>query len=71
MKRGAGPIANLCNKTMLQRIDVKILDIASLVGHAADQMLPKPTLPNTAFVARETSDAALFLFWQGLAQSDS
>ena len=59
MKRGMRPIANLRNEAMFQRVDVAIFDMAGVIRLVANQMLPKPTLPNAAFVARDTSGAEL------------
>lgn len=45
------PIANATNQGVLDRINVAILDMASVVGVVSDQMLPKTTLPDAAFAA--------------------
>lgn len=49
---------------MLHGIDITIFDVAAVVGFIADQVLPEPSLPDTAFVARDTRIAAPILFWQ-------
>src|SRR5262245_41955661 len=46
------PVSHATDKTVPERINVAIFDMAGVVRVVADQVLPKPALPNAALVAR-------------------
>lgn len=49
MKRGWHPVAHPRNETVLNRIDVHIIDMPGKIAFIPYRMLPVPTLPNRAF----------------------
>src|ERR1700751_3166220 len=58
------PIAHACDEPMLDRIDMAIFDVASIIGLIADQVFPKTALPDAALIAREANCAPPLLFRQ-------
>ncbi|KIU45223.1 hypothetical protein QU42_14535 [Bradyrhizobium sp. UASWS1016] len=64
MKRRMWPIAYPCDMPMLQRINVAVLNMTRVIGLVAYQVFPEPTLPDSAFVARDTNVAELFVLWK-------
>jgi hypothetical protein len=64
MKRGVRPVADPRDQAVLERIDVAILDMASIVGLIPDHMFPEPPLPDAALAAHLADGAQPFLFRQ-------
>ena len=64
MKRGIRPIAYPRNEAVLERIDMAVFDVACVIGLVADQVLPEPALPDTAFIAGNTNGAEPLLLRQ-------
>ncbi len=46
------------HQAVLDQVDVTILDVASEILMVADQVLPKPTLPDASFAARHAHRAS-------------
>lgn len=69
MKRRVWPVSNAAHQPVLDGIDVAILNMTSVVGFVTDQMLPKTTLPNAAFLARFVRRAASFIHGQRLSEA--
>jgi hypothetical protein len=68
MKRGVRPIAYARDETVLERVDIAILDVARVVGFITYQVLPEPALPDAALVACHANCAAGFLLGNALAK---
>ena len=64
------PIAHAGDETVLDRIDVAILDVAAEIFIVADEMLPEPALPDAAFAARDADRAARLGLRNGLGEGD-
>jgi len=58
------PVAHALDQAVLERIDVAIFDMARVIGVIADEMLPKPPLPDAALAARPANGTELIPFWQ-------
>jgi hypothetical protein len=69
MKRRVRPIADPPDQTMLDRIDVAILNMPSIIGLVADQMLPKSALPDATFAACKADRTELFLLWKRFGEA--
>ena len=52
--RRVRPIFNPLHVTVFERIDVTIINVIRVITVIANHMLPKPTLPQTAFTACDT-----------------
>ena len=46
------PVTDAAHQAVLDRIDVAVFDMAAEIVLVADQMFPKPALPDAAFAAR-------------------
>ena len=64
MKGGVRPIAHARDETVLERVDVTILDVARVVGFVTYQVLPEPALPDAALVTRYANCIESFLLGQ-------
>ena len=48
MNRTVRPIHRSCDMTMLDRIDVDVIDVPGEIIFIGDEMFPKPALPHAA-----------------------
>jgi len=64
------PIADAGDQAVLDRIDIAVLDVAAEILIVADQMLPKPTLPDASFAARNAHGASQFGVGNGFGEAD-
>jgi len=49
VKGGIRPVDHARNQTMLERIDMNVVDMAGEVAVVADGVLPEPSLPQAVF----------------------
>jgi hypothetical protein len=68
MKRGVRPIAHTRDETVLERIDITILDVARVVGFVTYQVLPEPALPNARSLRAMRTALRVSCFGNALAK---
>ncbi len=66
MERRIRPISHAFYRTMLDGIDVNVIDMRGVVALITNRMLPKAALPNATLSSRGTGRGQLFRFWQRL-----
>jgi hypothetical protein len=54
------PIAHRSRVSMLDRIDVDVVDVMAKIGLVAHRMFPVASLPHTAFASRDAHGGAIF-----------
>src|SRR5436190_24121782 len=62
-------IADAGDQAMLERVDVTIFDMTSIVRLIADRMLPEAALPDAAFATRRANGAEPLLPRQRLGKA--
>ena len=55
MKTGIRPFRDGANQTMIERIDMDVIDVMSEVAFIADRMFPITALPHIVFTAKITN----------------
>ena len=59
MKCGMWPIARRCRQSMMDRVEVDVVEMCGEVAVVADQMFPKPSLPDIPLTSRAIDFGAL------------
>jgi hypothetical protein len=70
MERGIRPIADAGDQAVLDRIDIAIRDVAAEILIVADQVFPKPALPDASFAARNAHRASRLGVGDGFRKDD-
>lgn len=70
VKSGKRPILDAGHQTMLERIDMDVVQMRSVVSLAADAMLPETALPDTTFPIAASSGIAILQRGQGADETD-
>ena len=70
MERRMRPIADARDQAVLDRIDITVLDVAAEILVVADQVFPKPTLPDASFAARKAHRASQLGLRNGFGEVD-
>jgi len=63
------PVLHAGDESVLHRIDVTVLDMPSVIGFVANEMLPEPSLPDATLTARQANRAQSLLFRQRLRET--
>ena len=60
VQAGVGPFDGATDEAVLDRVVMDVIDVVTVIGFIADQVLPIPTLPDAAFATSLTYGRSMF-----------